>query len=190
MSKLEAERAADHFLQKPKDIAIESKKFIEYRKIVSNLKVTITEGLIHSKGEDGDADDAADRDDGAVGAVSFSLSTLYHPNDPSEGARGSLVAISALFDSPRHPTSRLAGAAKCMHFAGWRLLGWVGAFGTAYLQAAWLSAGGLIYFSLASPCHSNASQWAQPWVGHTLRVAGYLVAARFFRVRWMCRNLV
>ncbi len=42
-----AEKAAAHLLQKLKDVAIESKKFIEliieYRKIVS--KVTITEGL-------------------------------------------------------------------------------------------------------------------------------------------------
>ena len=64
------------------DVTIESKTFIDYRKIVS--KVTITEGLIHSKCDDGDADDEAD--DGAVGAVTLSLNTLYHLNDLSEGA--------------------------------------------------------------------------------------------------------
>ena len=42
-------------------------RFIEYRKIIS--KVTITEGLIHSKGYDGDVDDTAD--DAAVGSVKF-----------------------------------------------------------------------------------------------------------------------
>ncbi len=76
-----AEKAADRLLQKL-DVTIESKTFIDYRKIVS--KVTITEGLIHSKGDDGDADDEAD--DGAVGAVTLSLNTLYHLNDLSEGA--------------------------------------------------------------------------------------------------------
>ena len=76
-----AEKAADRLLQKLKDV-IESKELIKYRKIVS--KVTITEGLIHSECDDGDADDEAD--DGAVGAVTLSLNTLYHLNDLSEGA--------------------------------------------------------------------------------------------------------
>ena len=75
-----AEKAADRLLQKL-DVTIESKTFIDYRKIVS--KVTITEGLM-SKGDDGDADDAAD--DGAVGAVKLSLKTLNQLNDLSKGA--------------------------------------------------------------------------------------------------------
>ena len=53
-----AEKAADRLLQKLKGVTIERDKFIEYRKIIS--KVTITEGLIHSKGYDGDVDDTAD----------------------------------------------------------------------------------------------------------------------------------
>jgi hypothetical protein len=77
-----AEKAADRLLRKLKNVTIESKTFIDYRKIVS--KVTITEGLIHSKGDDGDADDEAD--DGAVGAVKLSLNSLNHLNDLSEGA--------------------------------------------------------------------------------------------------------
>ena len=76
-----AEKAADRLLRKLKDVTIESKTFIDYRKIVS--KVTITEGLI-SKGDDGNADDEAD--DGAVGAVKLSLNSLNHLNDLSEGA--------------------------------------------------------------------------------------------------------
>ncbi len=77
-----AEKAAERLLHKLKGVTIDREKLIGYRKIVS--KVTITEGLIHSKGEEGDADDAAD--DGAVGAVKLSLNTLYHLNDLSEGA--------------------------------------------------------------------------------------------------------
>lgn len=69
-----AEKAADRLLQKLKGVTIERDKFIEYRKIIS--KVTITEGLIHSKGDDGDVDDTAD--DAAVGSVKLSLNTLYH----------------------------------------------------------------------------------------------------------------
>ena len=69
-----AEKAADRLLQKL-DVTIESKTFIDYRKIVS--KVTITEGLM-SKDDDGDADDAAD--DGAIGAVKLSLKTLNQLN--------------------------------------------------------------------------------------------------------------
>ena len=76
-----AEKAADRLLRKLKDVTIESKTFIDYRKIVS--KVTITEGLI-SKGDDGNADDEAD--DGAVGAVKLSLKTLNQLNDLSKGA--------------------------------------------------------------------------------------------------------
>ena len=76
-----AEKAADCLLRKLKDVTIESKTFIDYRKIVS--KVTITEGLIHSKGDDGNADAA---DDDAVGAVKLSLKTLNQLNDLSEGA--------------------------------------------------------------------------------------------------------
>jgi hypothetical protein len=76
-----AEKAADRLLRKLKDVTIESKTFIDYRKIVS--KVTITEGLIHSKGDDGNADAA---DDDAVGAVKLSLKTLNQLNDLSEGA--------------------------------------------------------------------------------------------------------
>ena len=77
-----AEKAADRLLQKLKGVTIERDKFIEYRKIIS--KVTITEGLIHSKGDDGDVDDTAD--DAAVDSVKLSLNTLYHLNDLSEGA--------------------------------------------------------------------------------------------------------
>jgi hypothetical protein len=77
-----AEKAAGRLLGKLKGVTIDREKFIEYRKIVSN--VTITDGLIHSKGEEGDADDAAD--DGAVGAVKLSLKTLKQLNDLSEGA--------------------------------------------------------------------------------------------------------
>ena len=77
-----AEKAADRLLQKLKGVTIERDKFIEYRKIIS--KVTITEGLIHSKGDDGDVDDTAD--DAAVGSVKLYLNTLYHLNDLSEGA--------------------------------------------------------------------------------------------------------
>jgi len=80
MPMTKAEKAADRLLQKLKDV-IESKELIKYRKIVS--KVTITEGLI-SKGDDGDADDAADDD--AVGAVNLSLKTLNQLNDLSKGA--------------------------------------------------------------------------------------------------------
>ena len=76
-----AEKAAGRLLEKLKGVPIEREKFIEYRKIISN--VTITEGLI-SKDDDGDADDAAD--DGAVGAVKLSLKTLKQLNDLSEGA--------------------------------------------------------------------------------------------------------
>ena len=82
MPMTKAEKAAARLLQKLKGVTIEREKLIEYRKIVS--KVTITEGLIHSKCDDGDADDEAD--DGAVGAVTLSLNTLYHLNDLSEGA--------------------------------------------------------------------------------------------------------
>ena len=79
-----AEKAADRLLRKLKDVTIESKTFIDYRKIVSKVTVvTITEGLI-SKGDDGDADDAADDD--AVGAVNLSLKTLNQLNDLSKGA--------------------------------------------------------------------------------------------------------
>jgi hypothetical protein len=46
-----AEKAAARLLQKLKDVTIESKKLIESRKIIS--KVTITEGLINSKDDDG-----------------------------------------------------------------------------------------------------------------------------------------
>jgi hypothetical protein len=60
--KRKAEKAAGRLLQKLKGVPIEREKFIEYRKIISN--VTITEGLI-SKDDDGDADDAAD--DGLCG---------------------------------------------------------------------------------------------------------------------------
>ena len=76
-----AEKAADRLLRKLKNVTIESKTFIDYRKIAS--QVTITEGLI-SKGDDGNADDEAD--DGAVGAVKLSLNSLNHLNDLSEGA--------------------------------------------------------------------------------------------------------
>ena len=76
-----AEKAAERLLHKLKGVTIDREKLIGYRKIVS--KVTITEGLIHSKGEEGDADDAAD---GAVGAVKLSLKTLKQLNDLSEGA--------------------------------------------------------------------------------------------------------
>jgi hypothetical protein len=82
MPMTKAEKAADRLLQKLKDVTIESKELIKYRKIVS--KVTITEGLINSKDDDGDAEDAAD--DGAVGAVKLSLNSLNHLNDLSEGA--------------------------------------------------------------------------------------------------------
>ena len=75
MPMTKAEKAADRLLQKLKGVTIEREKLIEYRKIVS--KVTITEGLM-SKGDDGDADDAAD--DGAVGAVKLSLKTLNQLN--------------------------------------------------------------------------------------------------------------
>ena len=81
MPMTKAEKAADRLLQKLKGVTIEREKFIEYRKIISN--VTITEGLT-SKDDDGDADDAAD--DGAVGAVKLSLNSLNHLNDLSEGA--------------------------------------------------------------------------------------------------------
>jgi hypothetical protein len=76
-----AEKAADRLLQKLKDVTIDRETSIKYRKIISD--VTITEGLI-SKGDDGDADDAAD--DGAFGAVKLSLKTLNQLNDLSEGA--------------------------------------------------------------------------------------------------------
>ena len=82
MEMTKAEKAADRLLRKLKDVTIESNKLIAYRKIIS--KVTITEGLIHSKGDDGDVDDTAD--DAAVGSVKLSLNTLYHLNDLSEGA--------------------------------------------------------------------------------------------------------
>ena len=77
-----AEKAAERLLHKLKGVTIDREKLIGYRKIVS--KVTITEGLIHSKGEEGDADDAAD--DGAVGAVKLSSKTLNQLNDLSKGA--------------------------------------------------------------------------------------------------------
>ena len=43
-----AEKAAERLLHKLKGVTIDREKLIGYRKIVS--KVTITEGLIHSKG--------------------------------------------------------------------------------------------------------------------------------------------
>ena len=75
-----AEKAADRLLLK--GVTIDRATLIKYRKIISTA--TITEGLIHSKDDDGDTDDAAD--DGAVGAVKLSLNSLNHLNDLSEGA--------------------------------------------------------------------------------------------------------
>jgi hypothetical protein len=77
-----AEKAADRLLQKLKGVTIDRATLFKYRKIISTA--TITEGLIHSKDDDGDADDAAD--DGAVGAVKLSLKTLNQLNDLSKGA--------------------------------------------------------------------------------------------------------